>query len=484
MPRPVVRDSIEKCQQSHDVFAMIRNPSAKISAPPKQEDTIKSLRGQMEREAVAQLGKAMQNFIFVARAGKIVFLAIAMPPYILLYGLPKWIMAEALPKLFFSFSNPFKLANEKIKNQFHEGVLGSLKNALAALSTKAAEYIKWIERASETLFVHLKHEVMSLGYRLLQPYMPIFQKGFEAAETVTIRFLHQTLAKGDQHFALAKQFASFAWKVAKQELTEQFRPFAELVKTQLNDMRKKLQNLIAKPRIEIQKLKTAIARRLKRTEEILHTTGLKIAKEAVALATAVAMPVINWALPKIQWSNAALQSGREKMIRNIEKMYAFVQNVAAQVLDAARLSRQTVVQIVKTTFEMIIPAFVKHFFNPEGGFKNQSQQMFQKFSQKLKKLNLAASQYVVDSLQAAKKKLFIFLEKIREFFIFLGKQIQQLPRRLFRFSIKCYHLSIYSSIQIGRFFQWMGIWSRVLGRLAWQELREKTSLLIHSPEND
>lgn len=485
MTGPVKYDSIAKCTPGNDLYAMIRNPTAKISPrATKPVDTVKSLQGQMEREAVARLSKFIQNFIVIARAGKFVFLAFAIPPYILFYGLPKWVLADVLPNLVF---NPFKLINKKIKdlfksNETNKGVVNSLRNAFAAAATKAAEYIKWINSTSKSLFVHLKHHAVALGYRLLKPFIPTFQKSFEAAETVTKILLKKTYEKSDHHIDLARQFVSFAWKVAKQEFINQFRPYVELVKNKFNDFRKQIKKLIEKPRIEIQKFKVAITQRLKRTEEVLKTTTLKISKNTVEITTAavsyVARPIIEWSTPKIQWAASVYQSGREKMFNQFERIRGFVQNLAAGTMDAARLSRHAVITVVKNVFEAIAPAFVKQFFNPEQGFKKKYQEMIQNLGQKIKKVKNAATQYARDSLQAAKRQFFEFIRKIRDFFYYVGRQIKQLPSRTYALMVKTYRFGVYSFVKTGHFLRWINVWSRVLGRLAWQELRERAAEII------
>ena len=236
--------------------------------------------------------------------------------------------------------------------------------------------------------------------------------------------------------------------------------------------------MIERPRIEIQKFKTAITKRLKKTNEVLKSTGLKIAKNAavvVATVTYIARPVIEWAAPKIQWSAEALLSGREKLLRNFEIMRGFVQNLASGAMDAARMGRQAVVIVIKNVFEAAIPAFVKQFFNPEGGFKKQAQQWGQNLGKKFKTLRNAATHYALDRLEAAKRQFFGFMLKIQKFIAYLGWQIKQLPSRMIKWAIKGYHFSIYSSVKTGQFLRWVGVWSRVLARLAWQELRNSTA---------
>lgn len=479
MPGPITRDSIAKSAPANDLYAMIRNPSAKMPTSVKQVDTIKSLQAQMERDAIAQLGKSMQKFIFVARAGKFVFLAITMPPYILLYGLPKWILMDALPIIFHHVSNPFKLAHDKIKklfktNENDKGVLSTLKNALTTISTKAAEYIKWIDRTSKALFVHMKHQIVALGYRLLQPSLPLFQKGAQAAEAAT-KLLQKTYGKGEKHAELARQFVSFAWKIAKQECAHQMRPFTEMVKNKFNDIHKRTSKLIEKPHLEIQKFKKAVAHKLKQVNEVLKSTGQRISKNTAYIGNAIvsftARPLIEWASPKMEWTGSMFRAGVDKMAQNFEKIRGFVQNIASGVMDAARLSREVVTSTVKNIFEAVTPAFVKQFFNPEGGFKKKTQQMIENIGQKIKKLKKVIIQLAVNSLDMSRRKLFAFMLAIQKFF-------KQLPSRLFNLAITTYRLIIRSFIKIGHFLRWVGFWSRVLCRLAWIELRETTALFI------
>lgn len=489
MPGPVSRDSIAKCSPGNDLYAMIQNPALKVPSKPtsmKKVDSIKSLQKDMERDAVAKIGKWTENFIVVARAGKFVFLAIAIPPYILLYGLPKWLLAEALPSLLHGGMKPFKIMTEKIKGLFKandNGILSHLKNTMAAISTQVAEYIKWIDRTSRALFVHLKHQIVSMGYRLLQPFMPTFQKSLKAAESVTKLLLQKTYEKGDQHAEIARQFVTFAWNVAKHELVSQFRPYALAVKSGFNSLRKNIEKLIEKPRIEIQKFKTAATHRLKKTQEVLKSVGLKISKNtatiAVAITSYVVKPIVEWSAPKIQWFAQNLQAGREKMAHHFEKIRGFVQNVLSGVMDAANMSRHVVINTVKNVFEAITPA-LKHFFNPERGFKKKAEEMLKNLGGKFKRLKSSIVPYAIDRLKATQHQLLAFVIKFREFLRYLMQQVKQLPRRLFALAQKSYHFAVYSLVKLVNFFSWILILSQVLGRLAWEELRERSSLIIKS----
>ncbi len=486
MPGPVSRDSISKCTPGNDLYAMIRSPGAKLPSQQKSAkvDSIHSLKAQMEREAVARLGKVSQNLIFVARAGKYLFLAIAIPPYILLYGLPKWMIVDLLPVLFHFSFKPFKIFNEKMKDLFKinendKGIMAGIKNAWAAASTKAAEYIKWIDRASQALFVHLKHQIVAMASRLLQPYMPLLKNSMDAAEMATKMLFQKAFEKGDKQAALAREFVSLAWKTAKQEFFNQVRPFVEMIKNQAKKFRTQAKKIIEKPRLEIQKFKTNVTQRLKRTNEVIKSTSLKISKTLEAAVTTtvsyVARPVIEWVAPKIQWTMSNLQYGSEKILQNFEKIRSFVQNLASGAMDVARNSRQAVITIVKNVFEVAIPSFVKHFFNPEGGFKKKYQEMFQNLGKKLNKIKNSSYQFAIDRLEATKKHFFSFLRKTRDFLKFLGQQIKLMPQRIFKLVIKSYQVVVQSSIKTVHFIRWVGVLTRVLARLAWQEFLDMTT---------
>lgn len=476
MPLPPIRDSVGKCSAGNDIFAMVSNPSMKFVAKPMQStkkvDTL-------ETAALARLGKMSQNFIIIARAGKFIFLAIAMPPYILFYGLPKLIVVDLLPIFF----RHFKRAGEKIKKvanpEDNKGLFGHIKNAFGAISTKATEYVKWINRVAEALAVHLKHQVVAMGYRFIQPYLPALQRGYEAAENATKILFQKTIEKGDKHAEVARRFVSLVLKTAKEETVNLIRPHVELIKSTLNKLRKRIEKLIEKPRIEIQKFKKEITHRLKKTNEVLKSTFQKIGKEMAATMTAAASytvkPIVEWSTPKIQWTANMVQAGREKIHYRLEQIRGFFQNVASGVQDAARLGRQAVVNVMKNVFEAITPAFVKHFFNPEGGFKKKYQENLQNLGKKFKKLKKAIVQFASDQMKATKDHIARFAKIIRKFFISLILQVKQLPKRMLKLAISSSQIMFNFFIKMGQLLIWVSVLSRVLARLAWNELREKTA---------
>lgn len=99
----VIRDSLSKCE-SNPYSSLYSTQPKSISSPqsasPVSQDTIENIGQQLKQEALSRLRHTSKYRIFqqgFMRVGQYLFLAIALPPYLLIYGIPKWILVEALP---------------------------------------------------------------------------------------------------------------------------------------------------------------------------------------------------------------------------------------------------------------------------------------------------------------------------------------------------------------------------------------------------
>lgn len=108
MPGPVYKDSLARSEPPSMLFDTIRNPNAP-SVPPQKvvmsPDTIESTQSKLNKEMIARFqgqGKVLShdNYVAVVQVGKYMFLAVMLPPYLLLYGLPKWFMLNMLPNMY------------------------------------------------------------------------------------------------------------------------------------------------------------------------------------------------------------------------------------------------------------------------------------------------------------------------------------------------------------------------------------------------
>ncbi|MBN9378113.1 MAG: hypothetical protein BGO14_05585 [Chlamydiales bacterium 38-26] len=483
MPGPITRDSIAKCSPGNDFYSMIRNPTAKIPNKPHQPvDTIDPYRQRLEREATAKIGLFTKNFYVIARAGKFVFLALAIPPYILLFGMPKWVLAEMLPFLIkFTFKIPVAFTKLFKNSASNKGIVHHFQNIWKGISTRASEYIKWIDRSTKALFVHMKHQIVALGYRLLTPYLPIFHRSYSAAEKVTKMLLEKTSQASEQQIKLAKQVVSFAWKVTKQEVLNQLAPYTQMIKKQVTKLRKFIEKRLEKPRLEIQKIKVTIKTKLKQAEEVFKTFGQKINKAVETTVNAITYPIkplIAWSIPKVQVMMDTFQTGREKLVKSFEQVRSFVQNITSGLLDAARSGRQMAVETTKNIFKIVVPSFIKEFFNPERNFREKYQQSFGRLGKRLKNLHRDIFYFIADTLQKSRKKALIWLKTIQKYFKQILLHIRSLPKRLYLLAVKVYASFIQTSIKTGQFIRRVQVLFTILTRLAWQELKEKAAEII------
>lgn len=110
MPGYISRESWSRSEQPSMLYDTVRNPSAPYT-PPKTstflasgQDSIESVQQRLNRELLERLhskGPRLPHdtFVAVVHAGKYLFLAIMLPPYLCFYGLPRWFLVNLMPQL-------------------------------------------------------------------------------------------------------------------------------------------------------------------------------------------------------------------------------------------------------------------------------------------------------------------------------------------------------------------------------------------------
>lgn len=115
----MLNDSISRYDTSADHFNAfttnkLKDPEEVLrSMAAHSKDTIESSQEKMEAEIINRLqvnaGDMGQNKLpIIARAGKFVFMAIAIPSYMIIYSLPKWVATQLIPNTCQYFSNALK----------------------------------------------------------------------------------------------------------------------------------------------------------------------------------------------------------------------------------------------------------------------------------------------------------------------------------------------------------------------------------------
>lgn len=104
-------DSVSRYDHQSDMYSLHSRPksskdtlnSVSETLNPSRKDTIEISKEKLNEEALSKLGKketytVSQNSFM--RIGKYLFLAVTLPPYIVIVGIPKWVMLQALPMIF------------------------------------------------------------------------------------------------------------------------------------------------------------------------------------------------------------------------------------------------------------------------------------------------------------------------------------------------------------------------------------------------
>lgn len=125
----VIRDSLSKCDTYSNPFDTRNYPirSRQALAPPAKtiKDVLEIADKDLKREALNHLDSAASRipsglYVVVCRVGKVTFLALALPPYLLIYSIPKWILTNFIPLIINKTLQPiqsfFKFSYQKMSN--------------------------------------------------------------------------------------------------------------------------------------------------------------------------------------------------------------------------------------------------------------------------------------------------------------------------------------------------------------------------------
>lgn len=104
----VCKESWSRCEHPSMLYDTVRNPRA-THIPPKvilnpNLDTIESTQKRLNNEMLHRLKNLglqlpHESFVAVVQVGKYVFLAVMLPPYLMLYTFPRWLIVSFFPQL-------------------------------------------------------------------------------------------------------------------------------------------------------------------------------------------------------------------------------------------------------------------------------------------------------------------------------------------------------------------------------------------------
>jgi hypothetical protein len=158
-----IRDSLSRCESNlySNIYQVGRHPEFKPEAvrstQPIHKDTIQISRDKMKKDALERLDHTSKYSIVqhgFMRIGKVLFLAVVLPPYMAIYRIPKWVLVEAIP-LMISFFSPFI-----------EKVTHPVKKKVQVIIHKVAQVIQVIQRALKEVAQPIIRLVLELRAQL------------------------------------------------------------------------------------------------------------------------------------------------------------------------------------------------------------------------------------------------------------------------------------------------------------------------------
>lgn len=126
MPRPVSRDSLARSQTPSDLYDTIRRPTAlngNRSVEPKSflgEDKLISEQTKLNTQVLNNFKKIVpserQIMYLIAQLSKYAFLAVVLPPYLIVCDLPRWFFYSIMPQMFEFFKDQAALVGTMLAN--------------------------------------------------------------------------------------------------------------------------------------------------------------------------------------------------------------------------------------------------------------------------------------------------------------------------------------------------------------------------------
>lgn len=233
-----MRDSLRPCnpQDYSTQFQIHDHPDYKAApiraTPSTSKDTIEVFRNDLKQEALHRLRHTSDSVVYqkmavVIRIGKYLFLAAALPPYLLLYSIPKWIVIEGIIPLFQTFvsiaskiqktvSERLELVAEKL-TQILERLRGTMRGLISPIFKLAGD----ISNALKKMYDH----VATLFARMAQFKLPSFRPSFRLGKAIS--------NKMNQVRTRLRQAVSHTVTRARNQLQDFFMPLTEKIATSL-----------------------------------------------------------------------------------------------------------------------------------------------------------------------------------------------------------------------------------------------------------
>lgn len=428
----------------------------------------------LEQHAQAQLHKLLPNekVVVVARAGKLLFYAVALPPYLLLYGIPKWIAADLFALLAFQMKKHWGKGQDFLQNilktisERSEGFV-DLKNKLVSGTEAIVEYLKSISKISADLFSALKHNVISQTYNLL-----------EALSWA------QELKQGVEKFIdYAKNLSSETFRFTKDQLQDLkatlqniIRPGFEQLLNRLEQIKKEVNKAFDIASDVKKQAQAHLDHALGQTKEILNAIQIFVSQTAE--------PYQKWVSEKWETAQEVFKKQKEKVTkivnRGIEETQQIIQasvqtitQMAVPVINQLIIAPQQMINLLATPFQgqfkisIVIELAQLKLRNWQESFKRFYQGFFYKGSQAKKMLQ--------QTIEKVQKQLLDWRVRVYEWIklkrAWLWEIVKSLPAKVWGGFVRGCKKSAH-------FFKLTWAWTKVLTRYGLELMRETSRELM------
>jgi hypothetical protein len=403
-------DSISRFDSSRDMFNIRTSPvERKIAARNKGvsgKDTIQTQRIQtkrttpimiLSRSSMGAGGRAVK----VARAGRFVFFALALPPFLLLYSIPKWVVVNVIPQMFKQVEKGLDHAKKFFNNLaklLTEGVGNPFRNILGRIKWRSGG----VQKQNGLSLAYVKEKIVDFGALL-------YRAGVKTAALIKQPF--KLMTEKFREVAKARE------KLAAKILGESYNP---------------------------------------KTDKFVP----KLAAAITSKAAAITQPFVNWMIPKVAYvthtAKLALGWGREKILngadaikrsllpkfKEAQRIYESFQASVAQKTHAFSLQ---IVQVAQPVINLCIPTMQflkKHLSLGIGWLKNKPREQFLNMRKKALKFIKGVSPYLNGFYEKSNQQLqkmktwflnsfFKFLARLFPFVPWIVKWLVVLIKKLF-----------------------------------------------------
>jgi len=319
----------------------VRAPKASPSARSGARDSISSAKEVHVRYIPKRVMTAgdmrfsKDRLVYVGRAGRFVFKAVCLPPYIVLYGIPKWMVIHMAPKLVMAF---------QVCQKYGANFLNNIKTWVAsALMKPFRDASNKIKFAIQEVAKSFKQLVSKMVARVVRP----IHAALKAVQNIRI--------------------TPFIPKISPKATLQKLRNLTLKPLEKLNDLATAALDI---PKKIIERAKLAV-KRVQSAVESVKNKAQSAMQMIVSIPSVVAMPAINlfiqtrhtiseWgkaSLRRVKKANELLQKGARKVKSALDSGKKFL----AYFPKKAKEKTEKLVKIVKDVLAKVHFPFYKAF---------------------------------------------------------------------------------------------------------------------------